>query len=423
MFRPKREFPSGCSGKPAGLNKNRVTTLSPFQNFSAQLREILVNSPGSSFIDNEHFNQLALAFFKLQFTHNPAYRRLCEARRVDADAIQNWSDIPAMPTAGFKELELTVLPPEERARVFYSSGTTAQSRSRHFHNRDSLEIYEASLTAWFREFLPVNPSRAFLSLTPTPELAPNSSLVHMFETLRLQFGAADSAFVGALENDGAWKLDTSKAIAWLREAVAANRPVSVFGTAFNFVHLLDEMVKENLRFPLPVGSCVLETGGYKGRSRVIAKPELHAQISERLGVPANQIASEYGMSELSSQAYDWKVGHTHTNNPERAFSSLSPQRGEGRGEGCEDPGSVKSPNNSKRIFHFPPWARAQIISPETGREVADGETGLIRIFDLANVYSVMAVQTEDLGVRRGDGFELIGRAALAESRGCSLMSI
>jgi len=78
--------------------------------------------------------------------------------------------------------------------------------------------------------------------------------------------------------------------------------------------------------------------------------------------------------------------------------------------------------NSERQFRFPPWARVQIISPETGREVAEGETGLIRIFDLANVFSVATIQTEDLGVRRGDGFELIGRAQLAEPRGCSLTS-
>jgi hypothetical protein len=96
------------------------------------------------------------------------------------------------------------------------------------------------------------------------------------------------------------------------------------------------------------------------------------------------------MSELSSQAYDAIAGNVQ-------------------------PGP--------RTFHFPPWARAQIINPETGRAAADGETGLIRIFDLANVYSVMAVQTEDLGVRRGDGFELLGRAVLAETRGCSLMSL
>jgi hypothetical protein len=78
---------------------------------------------------------------------------------------------------------------------------------------------------------------------------------------------------------------------------------------------------------------------------------------------------------------------------------------------------------ASRVFFFPPWARAQIISPETGCEVAEGGTGLIRIFDLANVYSVMAIQTEDLGIRRGVGFELIGRANHAEPRGCSLMAL
>jgi hypothetical protein len=95
------------------------------------------------------------------------------------------------------------------------------------------------------------------------------------------------------------------------------------------------------------------------------------------------------MSELSSQAYD-----------------------------------VETPNSSFviRHFEFPPWARAQIISPETGREVRAGETGLLRIFDLANVLSAMAIQTEDLAIRRGDGFELIGRSELAEPRGCSLMA-
>jgi len=76
-----------------------------------------------------------------------------------------------------------------------------------------------------------------------------------------------------------------------------------------------------------------------------------------------------------------------------------------------------------RNFHFPPWTRVQIVSTETGREVAEGESGLIRVFDLANIFSVAAIQTEDVGVRRGDGFELVGRAQLSEPRGCSLMSV
>ena len=130
------------------------------------------------------------------------------------------------------------------------------------------------------------------------------------------------------------------------------------------------------------------------------KEELHQLITERLGVPSLNIVCEYGMSELGSQAYDGEA---------RGF------RLEARGDST----SRLAPRAS-RIFHFPPWARVQIISPETGREVADGETGIIRIFDLANVFSVAAIQTEDLGIRRGDGFELAGRAQLAEPRGCSL---
>jgi hypothetical protein len=106
------------------------------------------------------------------------------------------------------------------------------------------------------------------------------------------------------------------------------------------------------------------------------------------------------MSELSSQGYD--MG-----------SAARPQ--------VSDEPSHITP--ARRVFHFPPWARAQIISPETGLEVSEGETGLIRVFDLANVFSVMAIQTEDLGIRCGGGFELIGRAEFAEPRGCSLMAV
>ena len=98
------------------------------------------------------------------------------------------------------------------------------------------------------------------------------------------------------------------------------------------------------------------------------------------------------MSELSSQAYDGSVQNLKFEVP------------------------------SARAFRFPPWARVRIISPETGKQVGEGETGLIRIFDLANVYSVLAIQTEDLGIRRGAGFDLVGRSAAVEPRGCSLMA-
>ena len=146
----------------------------------------------------------------------------------------------------------------------------------------------------------------------------------------------------------------------------------------------------------------METGGYKNRSRELPKAELHALITERLGVPPENIICEYGMSELSSQAYDvagdkWHVTANRGASRQlaRRHSALFISR---RGRGCKS-------------FRRKPDAKSPRAKP-----------GLIRVFDLANVFSVAAIQTEDLGIRRGDGFELLGRAQLAEPRGCSLMS-
>jgi hypothetical protein len=349
------------------------------------------------------FNELALALFQLQFQHNAPYRRLCEARGVTPAKVFAWHEVPATPTSAFKESELTSLTPEERTTVFLSSGTIQQRRSRHLHSAESLAIYEASLLPWFERHLladvnelvdeqlpgPVD-KLPFLALTPGPAIAPHSSLVHMFETARREFGSRDSLFAGRVDASGAWSLDMEATLFAIRKSMCANRPVVLLGTAFNFVHLLDYFAANNMRYHLARGSRVLETGGYKGQSREIPKKELHALITKHLGIAAEYIVSEYGMSELSSQAYDRIVGR---------------------------PLTVPS-----ALFHFPPWVRARIISPETGGEVENGGTGLIRVFDLANVRSVMAIQTEDLAVRRENAFELVGRVTHAEPRGCSLMS-
>lgn len=336
------------------------------------------------------FNAMALVLFGLQFRNNPAYQKICTARGITPNDISRWTQNPAVPTAAFKELEMTSLSSQERTTVFYSSGTTEQRPSRHFHCADSLATYEASLWAWFLEHLQSPVANLQLAiLTPPPAQAPHSSLVHMFEVVRAKHSQPASAFLGRVEVDGAWSLNLDATLAALQSAIKQQQSLLLLGTAFSFVHLLDFLAEQNRRFMLPAGSRVMETGGYKNRSRQMSKGELHTLISERLGVPAENILCEYGMSELSSQAYD--------------SPHLDPQ--------------------ASRRFRFPPWARAQIISPETGREVADGETGLVRVFDLANVYSVMAIQTEDLAVRRGDGFELLGRAIAAEPRGCSLLTV
>ena len=363
---------------------------------AARVRELISRRPSA--INHQHFSALALELFALQYQHNSAYRRICGAREITPRDVAGWPQIPAVPALAFKELELTCIPPDERTAVFHSSGTTEQKLTRHFHCPESLAVYEASLWVWFESRVARSPESGnsnfnLAVLTPPPAQAPHSSLVHMFDTVRQKLAAGGSPFVGKLAADGSWTLDIEAT--WDVLSRSSRKPdaspLLLVGTAFSFVHLLDYLVERGLTFQLPAKSRVMETGGYKNRSRTLPKTELHALITKRLGVPRENIICEYGMSELSSQAYD---------------SEIHP------------PSSMLHP----RVFRFPPWARAQIISPETGCEVAEGETGLIRVLDLANVLSVAAIQTEDLGIRRGDGFELIGRAQLAEPRGCSLMA-
>jgi hypothetical protein len=396
-------------------NKNRMIT--ELSNFATRLRKAIssrghcfVNAPINqgrdkalpSSLQDATFNAFALELFTLQFKCNSAYRKISEARGLTPEIVEHWTRIPPVPTAVFKELELTCLAPSERTAVFHSSGTTQQKPSHHYHNAESLKIYEASLWSWFEQNFFANSklkiqNSKLICLAPPPEQAPHSSLVHMFETVRRKLGGASvpasrAEFFGKITADGSWTLDFEAALVALGDnsKLKTQNPKLLLGTAFSFVHLLDFLTENNLRFRLSPGSHVMETGGYKNHSRTMPKDELHALITERLGIPESHIICEYGMSELSSQAYDRKVG---------------------------------SQKSEVRRFQFPPWARVQIISPETNREVANGETGLIRVFDLANVFSVMAIQTEDLGVRCGDGFELIGRAQFVEPRGCSLMSV
>jgi hypothetical protein len=348
-----------------------------------------ISQTGPDMDGDEGFNRLALALFAFQFEGVPIYRRLCERRGIGPGSIRHWSQIPALPVSAFKEHVVSSIAENERSRVFHSSGTTGHVPSRHFHNAASLSIYEASLLPWFERHFSSPRGTAFIFLTPAPVLAPHSSLVHMFETVRQKFGGPDSLPAGRLEADGSWSLDFNQIDAALRDAISCHRPVALLGTAFSFVHWLDRLAANKIRLRLPAGSRLMETGGYKGRSRTVAKMELRRLMTKYLAVPESHIVTEYGMSELSSQAYDGVAGEAR------------PAAG---------------------IFRFPPWVRTQIISPETGAPAGAGETGLLRVFDPANIHSVMALQTEDLAASRGDGFELLGRAESAGPRGCSLLA-
>jgi hypothetical protein len=378
-------------GAPATGEHLAEAMQNPFADFVRRLTALL-RDPAVP-IPDPLFNDLAGHLFRLQHQHVEAYRRFSLSRGLAPDAQPEWQAIPAVPTSTFKEFDWTSLPPDRRGRVFLSSGTTSHKPSRHYHDQESLALYEASVLPAFRQHLipQSDPNLAVLALMPDPAVVPHSSLVHMLDAIRRSDPERAFDFVGGLDAQGGWTIQGDTIERSLSRRVNESRPVALLGTAFAFVYLLDHFVERNIVMTLPPGSRVMETGGYKGRTRALPKAALFRLIGERLGVSSAHIVSEFGMTELSSQAYDHVAGQPDSSDPRR--------------------------------FRFPPWARALVVSPETGSEVAVGETGLLRVVDLANVRSVLVVQTEDLARRYHDGFELLGRLSGAEPRGCSLRQL
>ncbi len=395
--------PSGGAPQRAHPSKTAMSIDVPDspERFARELQARFLQSEKEGFVPwtDAELDAWALRLFSLQVAGNPAYGAWCRAGGRDPSAVSDWRAIPAVPTDAFKALDLTSLRPTDRTACFHSSGTTGQTLSQHHHSEASLELYRASLGPWFRHHLLDGFPRieepgarpVFVNLVPEPSLAPNSSLAFMLGAVTAAHGSADSVFVGRIAADGGWDVELERAVALPGNLAEEGRAVVVLGTAFGFVHLLDALAARNRKLRLPAGSRAMETGGYKGRSRTMPKADLHRAIRDGLGVPDAALVTEYGMSELGSQAYD-RV--------------------------AVPGGSTDTP----RLLRFPPWCRARIVSSETGDAVAVGEMGVVRVLDLANVWSVAAVQTGDIARRHADGFELIGRAVDAEPRGCSLMA-
>jgi hypothetical protein len=164
-----------------------------------------------------------------------------------------------------------------------------------------------------------------------------------------------------------------------QELPAFAQPVALLGTALAFLNLIETTPAR----ALPPGSFAMETGGYKGSARELSKADLYTLLEKHLALAPDQVLNEYGMTELSSQFYTRGLGDVHRGGP---------------------------------------WVRALVIDPETGAEVSIGNPGILRIFDLANLNSVLALETQDLAIRRKDGFELLGRDPAALPRGCSRMA-
>jgi hypothetical protein len=288
---------------------------------------------------------------------------------------------PALPTDVFRFRRIASHPAEQDVQVFRSSGTTASTRSVHAY-RD-MSLYDRAARAAARHMLFPDVERLRLViLAPHENEAPDSSLDYMLARFAEWFGSTSTY---------AWRggrLDLAALIEALEEAESTREPVALLGTSFAFVHAEDGLGAR--RFALPKGSRVMQTGGYKGRSRQVEPAALLAAIGRRYGIDEPFIINEFGATELSSQLYD---------------STLKDE--------------IEGVARSRRLW-VPPWVRATPVNPDSLEPSGAGEVGLLRIDDCANVDSVCCIQTADLARRLEDGIVVLGRAPGAVPRGCSL---
>jgi len=333
------------------------------------------------------FNDLALRIFFHQYQNNLSYRRYCDRLRQTPAQVSSWQNIPAVPTDAFKfhESPLVNFPIETRQHTFHTSGTTTELKGH--HHFPSIGLYEHSiLEAWKQAELPTTEN--VIILTPQPENTPHSSLSHMMGTLTDHWNRNgdrnrdEHTTWGILPNG---ELDTPAIYAAIKSSIANNQPIALLGTALAFLHFFEQIDAHHQKFKLPTGSWAMETGGYKGTQRSLEKADLYAMFTSHLGLPADSVINEYSMTELSSQFYTRGLNLPHTG---------------------------------------PTWTRIRVIDPITGHDAAPGQPGHLAIYDLANLYSVIAIQTQDLAIAHSDGeannaFTLLGRDPSALPRGCS----
>ena len=328
---------------------------------------------------DDQFDQLALRQFAYQYESNAPFRSFCQRRGATPRNVRTWSDIPAVPIDAFKAMELRSEPASATERVFMTSGTTGRAaRGRHFHPQ--LDVYDLSMQRYFAQRFMQGAERLPMAiLFPDEQAMPNSSLAHYLALAKSEFGTADSRYF--LGSEG---LDIPGLCTALEESQRSGQPYALLGASFSLVHVMDALRAQGLRFQLPVGSRILDTGGYKGQSRELPLEEFYADLSDLLGVPRTHCINMYGMTELSTQFYD---------------------------DGNAVLPSVKS---------GPHWIRSRLVEPVTGRSVAAGERGILVHCDLANYNSVSTILTEDVGLWADGGFLLLGRAEGAAAKGCSL---
>lgn len=314
-------------------------------------------------VNDTNFNDKALAIFHWQAAHNPVYAEFLHNLDRKASSIRTLADIPFLPISAFKHHPV-ISGDRSPVLTFESSGTTGMQVSRHAIVDPILytESYRRGFTSVYGD-----PSRyCILALLPSYLERSNSSLVYMCDGLIRASGHPDSGF---------YLHDLRALSEILANNARAQTPTLLIGVSFALLDLAAE-------FPVSFPELLLmETGGMKGRREEITRAELHTILKAAFGVP--HVHSEYGMTELLSQAYALQDG----------------------------------------LFQPPPWMRILIRDAEDPLALLPaGATGCINVIDLANVYSCSFIATDDLGKVRTDGrFDVLGRYDTSDLRGCNLM--
>lgn len=316
------------------------------------------------------FGETVLRVFARQYERCVPYRRFCDARGRSPAVVTDWREIPHLPVTAFKHARI-YSGAGEPGHYFQTSGTTAgpELRGRHYFER--LDLYAGCSRPVFKRFVLPDVERIpMLMLAMHPDQNPHSSLSWYLSRQAEAFGSSAGWYVD----------ENGLKVAELEEALRqADGPVALLGTAFAFVHLVDS----GLQAKLPPGSRVMETGGFKGKSREVERAQLYRLIRGALG-PDVVCVNQYGMTEMSSNCYD------------QTLANGSPRKA------------------------GPDWVQVRMLDPETLVEVPDGTPGVVAVTDLANLYSCSFLLTQDIGVKHPDGFEVLGRAPGSEGRGCSI---
>lgn len=310
----------------------------------------------------DEFNKFALLAFRFQYNHNPFYRRFCDAIQVKEVNVSDYHQIPFLPIEFFKS-QVILSGVTTFNATFRSSGTTGEQRSE--HRVYDLEWYNASILSGFVRKFGAPESYSFLGLLPGYLDRPDSSLIYMVHHLMNRSRQKINRFYSSVNTS-------------FREDVAFNREHHIPTIIFGVTHSLINVSKPDI----DIGEfIIIETGGMKGRAKEIIRNELHQLIMEQWGV--SRVFSEYGMTELLSQAYATNADG----------------------------------------FDPPPWMKfiiREIHDPFT--QVHDQRVGSINVIDLANIYSCCFIATGDLGKKTSPNrIDVLGRLDYSDVRGCNLL--